>query len=154
MRSLRGPGGLGVARVLAFANALFGRMYSQDGLRSVPIPPARINQLEQDRTRLSSQLEGLTHALSALKGTSGNGTRKGISTAGRARIAAAQRARWAKTKGTESRFNRDPQTQNLCFSPQENCRSTEGPVGKVAEGAENGGRLSGMLRPLLTGCCG
>ena len=58
-----------------------------------------LRQLEQERTRLSTQLESLTHALSALKGTSRNGTRKGISAAGRARIAAAQRARWAKAKG-------------------------------------------------------
>ena len=58
-----------------------------------------LNQLEQERTRLSSQLESLTHALSALKGTSRNGTRKGISAVGRARIAAAQRARRAKVKG-------------------------------------------------------
>jgi hypothetical protein len=47
-----------------------------------------LNQLEQERSRLSSQLESLTHALSALKGASRNGTRKGISAAGRARIAA------------------------------------------------------------------
>jgi hypothetical protein len=58
-----------------------------------------LHQLEQERALLSSQLESLTHALSELKGTSRNGTRKGISAAGRARIAAAQRARWAKAKG-------------------------------------------------------
>jgi len=34
-----------------------------------------------------------------LKGTNNNRTRKTISIAGRARIAAAQRARWAKSKG-------------------------------------------------------
>jgi hypothetical protein len=56
-------------------------------------------QLEQERTRLSSQLESVDNALSALnvKGTSRRGRR--ISAAGRARIAAAQRARWAKAKG-------------------------------------------------------
>jgi hypothetical protein len=59
-----------------------------------------LNQLEHERTRLASQLENLTNALSALNGTSKNGTRKGtMSAAGRARIAAAQRARWAKAKG-------------------------------------------------------
>lgn len=57
-----------------------------------------LRQLEQERNRLASQLERLNSALSALnvKGPSRN---RGISTAGRARIAAAQRARWAKAKG-------------------------------------------------------
>jgi len=57
-----------------------------------------LNQLEQERTRLASQLESLNNALLALKGPSLKGARKGISAAGRARIAAAQRARWAKVK--------------------------------------------------------
>ena len=59
-----------------------------------------LNQLEEERTRLASQLKNLTNALSALNGTGKNGTRRGtMSAAGRARIAAAQRARWAKVKG-------------------------------------------------------
>ena len=55
-------------------------------------------QLEQERNRLSSQLESLNNALSALsvKGLSRRGR---MSAAGRARIAAARRARWAKVKG-------------------------------------------------------
>jgi len=57
-----------------------------------------INQLEQERTRLASQLQSLNNALSALNGT-GKRTGRGMSAAGRARIAAAQRARWAKAKG-------------------------------------------------------
>src|SRR5438046_1755255 len=57
-----------------------------------------LKQLEQERNRLSSRLEQINNAVSALRGTSG--TRRGkISAAGRARIAAAQRARWAKAKG-------------------------------------------------------
>lgn len=57
-----------------------------------------LNQLERERTRLTSQLENLNRALSALnvKGSSPSGR---ISAAGRARIAAAQRARWARAKG-------------------------------------------------------
>jgi hypothetical protein len=56
-----------------------------------------LNGLEAERTRLSSQLERLTNAIAALNGS----TRKGrtMSAAGRARIAAAQRARWAKVNG-------------------------------------------------------
>ena len=58
---------------------------------------AVLNQLQQERRRLTSQLERLNNALSAL----GAATRRraGISVAGRARIAAAQRLRWAKAKG-------------------------------------------------------
>jgi len=57
-----------------------------------------LNQLEQERSRLSSRLEQLNKAVSALTGASD--TRRGnISAAGRSRIAAAQRARWAKVKG-------------------------------------------------------
>jgi hypothetical protein len=58
-----------------------------------------LKYLEQERNRLGSQLERLNHALSVLIGTSNHRTRRTISAAGRARIAAAQRARWAKSKG-------------------------------------------------------
>ena len=58
-----------------------------------------IKHLEQERNRLGAQLERLTHALSVLNGTGNHGARRTISAAGRARIAAAQRARWAKSKG-------------------------------------------------------
>jgi len=59
-----------------------------------------LNQLAQERTHLASQLQRLNNAISALNGPSGNQTPRGaISAAGRARIAAAQRARWAKVKG-------------------------------------------------------
>ena len=57
-----------------------------------------LKQLEQERNRLSSRLEQLNKAVSALTGTS-SARRGNISAAGRARIAAAQRARWAKAKG-------------------------------------------------------
>jgi hypothetical protein len=56
-----------------------------------------LDQLQQERRHLTSQLEGLNNALSALR-TAGR-RRPGISTAGRARIAAAQRLRWARAKG-------------------------------------------------------
>ena len=57
-----------------------------------------LKQLEQERERLSFRLEQLKKALSAV--TAASSTRRGtISPAGRARIAAAQRARWAKAKG-------------------------------------------------------
>ena len=58
-----------------------------------------LNQLEQERSRLANQLESLSSALSALNGTGNVRTSRKMSAAGRARIAAAQRARWAKTKG-------------------------------------------------------
>jgi hypothetical protein len=58
-----------------------------------------LKYLEQERNRLGAQLERLNHALSVLIGTSNHRARRTISAAGRARIAAAQRARWAKSKG-------------------------------------------------------
>jgi hypothetical protein len=57
-----------------------------------------LNQLEQERNRLTSQLESLNNALSALNGNRPT-RRSTMSAAGRARIAAAQRARWAKVRG-------------------------------------------------------
>lgn len=58
-----------------------------------------LEYLEQERNCLSVQLEGLNRALSVLNGTGNNRTINTMSAAGRARIAAAQRARWAKSKG-------------------------------------------------------
>ena len=58
-----------------------------------------LKYLEQERARLGAQLERLNHALSVLVGTGNHRARRAISAAGRARIAAAQRARWAKSKG-------------------------------------------------------
>src|SRR5215470_6037793 len=57
-----------------------------------------LNHLEQERSRLASRITSLNNALSALN--AGRSSRRGrMSAAGRARIAAAQRARWAKVKG-------------------------------------------------------
>src|ERR1700756_3524196 len=58
-----------------------------------------LHQLEQERARLSSQLGRLNSALSALNGRGNVRTGRTVSAADRARIAAAQRARWAKVKG-------------------------------------------------------
>jgi hypothetical protein len=57
--------------------------------------------LKQERDRLKKQLEGISAALAAFGATytNGGGARRTISAAGKARIAAAQRARWAKLKG-------------------------------------------------------
>jgi hypothetical protein len=59
-----------------------------------------LNQLAQERNRLTAQLERLSTAISALNGTSKDRIgKRNVSAAGRARMAAAQRARWAKVKG-------------------------------------------------------
>src|SRR4029077_1433719 len=62
---------------------------------------AVLNQLQQERSRLTAQLESVNSAISALNGTTNNRSGRRISAAGRARIAAAQRARWAKTRGAK-----------------------------------------------------
>jgi hypothetical protein len=58
-----------------------------------------LNQLHLERSRLTHQIDRLNQAILALKGTSNSRTGRTLSAAGRARIAAAQRARWAKARG-------------------------------------------------------
>jgi hypothetical protein len=61
-----------------------------------------MRQLSQERDRLHQQLSGLNAALEAFAGVYGNNgvkPRRKISAKGRASIAAAQRARWAKVRG-------------------------------------------------------
>lgn len=60
----------------------------------MPTLSSVLNQLEQERRRLISQIKSLSNALSALRPQP-----RRMSAAGRARIAAAQRLRWAKAKG-------------------------------------------------------
>jgi hypothetical protein len=54
-----------------------------------------VSELEQERTHLTSQLAALGNTLAALKRSSSDGTarQRTMSAAGRARIAAAKRAR-------------------------------------------------------------
>ena len=58
-------------------------------------------ELEQERSRLNNQLAAVSNALAVLNGSKSNGPARSrtLSPAARARIAAAQRARWAKVKG-------------------------------------------------------
>jgi hypothetical protein len=63
-----------------------------------------VKQLKKERDKIEKQLSGLNAALAAFVGTYYGGKAKParrkrtISAAGRKRIAAAQRARWAKVK--------------------------------------------------------
>ena len=59
-----------------------------------------VGQLKKDRDRAAKEVQRLDAALPALNGTKHRTrtARKTLSSAGRARIAAAQRARWAKMK--------------------------------------------------------
>lgn len=64
-----------------------------------------LQTLKSERDRLQKDLNKLNAAIDALRGaasagrTTGTGKRPTLSAAGRARIAAAQRARWAKLRG-------------------------------------------------------
>ena len=64
-----------------------------------------VQQLRKERDRATRTVEQLDAALAALTGLSGKGTgtRRHLSAAARARIAAAQRARWAKVKAAQKR---------------------------------------------------
>lgn len=59
-----------------------------------------VQQLKKEHDRLSKQIQGISAALSAFGAAYGKttGTRGRMSAAGRARIIAAQKARWAKVK--------------------------------------------------------
>jgi len=62
-----------------------------------------VKQLKKERDRVQHQLSGLNAALAAFarvyRGNAGTKPRRKLSAQGRARIAAAQRARWAKVNG-------------------------------------------------------
>ena len=64
-----------------------------------------VGQLKKERDRVQQQLSGLNAALAAFAGVYTNNRarkpRRKMSAKGRARIAAAQRARWAKVKGQQ-----------------------------------------------------
>src|SRR5690242_16016888 len=58
--------------------------------------------LKSEKDKVTRQLNGLNAALAAFAGTYKTGSsrpRRNMSAAARARISAAQKARWAKTKG-------------------------------------------------------
>ena len=77
-------------------------------------------QLRKERDHAARTVERLDAALAALKGGSygrKTGTRRKISTAGRARIAAAQRARWAKVR------RKGAQKQNVVSMPKKKTMS-------------------------------
>jgi len=78
-----------------------------------------VQQLRKERDRAARELERLNAALAALNGGSHRrtATRRTISAAGRARIAAAQRARWAKVRGNAG------QKQNLVSMPKKRTMS-------------------------------
>jgi hypothetical protein len=61
-----------------------------------------VGRLEGERKRLQNELERITNALSALNGLGTKAStvpkRRTLSASARARIAAAQRVRWAKWK--------------------------------------------------------
>jgi hypothetical protein len=64
-----------------------------------------VKQLKKERNHIQQLLSGLNAALAAFAGvyrnTAGTKPRRKISAKGRARIAAAQRARWARVKGQQ-----------------------------------------------------
>jgi hypothetical protein len=66
-----------------------------------------VQMLKKEHNRLTKQMKAITAALSAFGTAYGRktGTEGGVSAAGRARIAAAQRARWAKVKAKSNKGN-------------------------------------------------
>jgi len=69
-----------------------------------------VDQLQQERTRLERELNGVSAALSAFgkaylggKAKAAVPRKRAISAAGRARIAAAQKKRWAKVRAAKKK---------------------------------------------------
>ena len=65
-----------------------------------------VSQLQKERTRLEDELHRVTDALKAfgkvyLRGRKSSDKKRTLSAAGRKRIAAAQRARWAKIRAAK-----------------------------------------------------
>jgi hypothetical protein len=59
-----------------------------------------VQQLKKEHERLTKEIRGITAALAAFGATYGKGTgTRRLSGAARARISAAQKARWAKVRG-------------------------------------------------------
>jgi 16S rRNA G1207 methylase RsmC len=60
-----------------------------------------VTQLQKERTRLEDELHRVTAALTAFGKVYLRGKKRTISAAGRKRIAAAQRARWARIRAAK-----------------------------------------------------
>lgn len=79
-----------------------------------------VQQLQKERDQAAKTVERLDAALAALNGASygrRTGTRRNISAVGRARIAAAQRTRWAKMRA------KGGQKQNVVSMPKKKTMS-------------------------------
>jgi hypothetical protein len=76
-----------------------------------------MRQLKKERDRVQQQLSGLNAALEAFagvyRGQNGTKPRRKMSAKGRASIAAAQRARWAKVKGKTSTTKTGKRTMSV-----------------------------------------
>jgi hypothetical protein len=76
-----------------------------------------VQTLKQEHARLAAQLQRVSGALAALGATNGHQPppRK-LSAAGKARIAAAQRARWAKVRHAQAPKNAAPKKHGLSLA--------------------------------------
>lgn len=75
-----------------------------------------VQQLKREREQAAKAIQQLDAALSALSSSSFGGSQNRgsrLSTAARARIAAAQRARWAKVRASNGQKRKTGQKQNV-----------------------------------------
>jgi hypothetical protein len=81
-----------------------------------------VRLLKTEHDRLNRQIQGISAALSAFGAAYGKpmARRSKISAAGRARIAAAQRLRWSKLRGSRG------QTKNVSVMPKRRTMSAAG----------------------------
>jgi hypothetical protein len=108
-----------------------------------------VSQLQKERTRLEDELHRITTALVAFGNVYMYGSqpkraavatrkRRIISAAGRKRIAAAQRARWAKTKGQKVVSISVRKGRKMSPAARKRIVAAQKALGKMAEGPKEG----------------
>ena len=102
-----------------------------------------VRLLKKEQDRLTTELRGIGAALAAFGHTYGKGTgTRRLSTAARARIAAAQKARWAKFRAsaaTKSKVVPIRSQRTLSVAARRKIRGgAEGEMGEGEGGEENG----------------
>jgi hypothetical protein len=101
-----------------------------------------VKQLKKERDHVQQQLTRLNSALAAFAGVYRGRTvtkpRRKLSAQGRARIAAAQKARWAKVKGQQKIVSIAKPKRTIRVGSSQDRSSSAGEVGKGQAGEKGG----------------
>jgi hypothetical protein len=83
---------------------VFRSLESRFSILAIVVRILRMSTIDAVLAQLKQQRDALNNAIAALEGVSSNGSsvKRTLSASARARIATAQRARWAKAKGQKA----------------------------------------------------